>query len=211
MSFYSYNIHSIFNSKLVSWWSVEDNYDSNKKYQCALVLAGNLDLRQYERDSFYKEELIPFFNKYSSRILIALKLVKLQRIEKIFYGNPYNTIEFSIIENYAKTLGILENSIIPIGEVLNTKEEMQRFHELLRNQQANCNEVLLITNTQHMRRALGLFHNKNKENNIQVEHISVKILQRNSFLPHANSIDEFYNIIYEISGFIGYWLLGDIG
>ena len=75
-------------------------------------------------------------------------------------------------------------------------------------------DILLVTSELHMRRAYKLFNAQGIEldrYSVEVkEKLLKKIVDIKNFIPNQDGIKMTKNILYELFGYIGYWLKGNL-
>jgi len=126
----------------------------NQKYDYGIVLGG---LSSYNEDF---EQIN--FNESSDRLFQALRLYKLQKINKIIISGGSAKIikkdvkEADIIKNYLIEIGISENDILIENKSKNTFENAKFTAELLVNQ-IDTSTFMLFTSSLHMKRAMYAF------------------------------------------------------
>ena len=75
-------------------------------------------------------------------------------------------------------------------------------------------DILLVTSELHMRRAYKLFNAQGIEldrYSVEVkENLLKKIVDIKNFIPNQDGIKMTNNVLYELFGYIGYWLKGNL-
>ena len=213
---------------LLNIWSKKDKINKTKTYDAILVLAGGLDFQWHIKKMVINDLKLDYesFSKFTGaeeRIFTAIEMVKKGYARKIFYSNwqPSFTVKDSTIKyncsqkikDFVFKMGISKSRFIIYGnEVRRTKDEANEFQKYINYNSGN--NILLITSQSHMRRALGIFNNKN----IILDHFSVSkvdsifenIFNIKYYIPNLNGLKGLRGFLYEFIGYLGYFILGDI-
>ena len=109
--------------------------------------------------------------------------------------------------------GISDDRFIIYGDnIKRTLDEAVEFKKFLENY--DMKDILLVTSELHMRRAYKLFNAKGIEldrYSVEVMDNSIKkIVNIKNFIPNQDGIKMTKNILYELFGYIGYWLKGNL-
>ena len=205
-------------------WKLEDSYNKDKMYDCAIVLTGGVSHQWYLKESVSKTLSSNFknyfmFNYAAERFFKGIDLVLAGQVKNLFYGNfvsqsdlgSFDTSE--LVKRFAMKNGLSENQFTIYGDrVQNTLDEAIQFREEIKDRLSD--DILLITSESHMRRARGLF---NKQG-IYIDTYSVQkidesystILKINNFIPSINGLRQTKGSFYELFGFLGYYFTGYI-
>ena len=205
-------------------WSVEDTYDKEKIYDCAVILTGGVDSQWYLKRSMNKTSNFPsqnyfMFNNAAERFFKGIDLVILGKVKTIYYGNfipksdlgSFDTSE--LVKRFAFQNGVQKNQFIIYGnEVKNTLDEATQFQ--IYTEETQLNDILLITSQSHMRRANGLFMKQGIHADLlsvqNSEPLKKEIFKLNNFIPSIRGLNFSKRSFYELFGFVGYFLLGKI-
>ena len=205
-------------------WSVEDTYDEEKIYDCAVILTGGVDSQWYlkrslNKTSNFQSQNYFMFNHAAERFFKGIDLVVLGKVKKIYYGNfkpkselgSFDTSE--LVKRFAFQNGVQKNQFIIYGnEVKNTLDEATQFQ--IYTEQTQLNNILLITSQSHMRRANGLFMKQGIHADLlsvqNSEPLKKEIFKLNNFIPSIRGLNFSKRSFYELFGFVGYFLLGKI-
>ena len=205
-------------------WIVEDTYDNDRIYDCAVILTGGVDSQWYLKESVnntnsFQSPNYFMFNHGAERFFRGIDLVILGKVKKIYYGNfvPHSDLgsfdTSELVKRFAYQNGVQKSQFIIYGnKVKNTLDEATQFKD--HNKGVQLNNILLITSQSHMRRANKLFIKQG----IQADVLSVQKMQPfhkeafkiNNFIPSIRGLTSSKRIFYELFGFIGYSLLGKL-
>jgi len=129
---------------------------------------------------------------------------------KCFFGNLSEDSfgETEIIKRFVLSHGISAERFVTFGIVKSTRDEAAAFRTIIEN--SRFKQLLLITSEVHMRRALDSF----LKQGIEVDTFSVDRYNRSvnweEFIPSIAGVSLNQRILYEMYGWIGYYLQGDI-
>ncbi len=205
-------------------WSVEDTYDEEKIYDCAVILTGGVNSQWYlkrlmNKTSNLQSQNYFMFNNAAERFFKGIDLVLLGKVRKIYYGNfipksdlgSFDTSE--LVKRFAIQNGVQKNEFVIYGnEVKNTLDEATQFKSS--NKDIKLNSILLITSQSHMRRANGLFKKQGTHADLlsvqKPQPLKREIFKLNNFIPSIRGLNSSKRSFYELFGFIGYFLLGKL-
>tara|TARA_B100001121_G_C18496753_1_gene529967 strand:- start:21 stop:803 length:783 start_codon:yes stop_codon:yes gene_type:complete len=205
-------------------WSVDDTYDEEKTYDCAVILTGGVDSQWYlkkleNKTSNFQSQNYFMFNNAAERFFKGIDLVILGKVKKIYYGNfipksnlsSFDTSE--LVKRFAFQNGVQNNQFIIYGdEVKNTLDEATQFH--INTEDTQLNNILLITSQSHMRRANGLFMKQGTHADLlsvqKSQSLKIEIFILNNFIPSIKGLSSSKRSFYELFGFVGYFLLGKL-
>ena len=198
-------------STLRSLWKVDDRYDKNIKYDAAIILTGvikpgdSISIGDTDYDfSFFR------FDSVSKRLIAGIGFVKTGHAKSLLFGNclTKNYDEGPIIRKYAEYQGLKEDEIKIYGDIRRTVDEANGVKEFL--EENKYKNVILITSEMHMRRALAMFNKVGIfPDSYSVDEGNFEINWRH-FLPTAVGAFKIKAFLYELFGYIGYYLRGDI-
>ena len=120
-----------------------------------------------------------------------------------------NYDEGPLIRKFAEFQGLKEDEIEIYGDVRRTVDEAHGVKIFL-EENKKYKKVILITSPIHMRRALAMFNKVGifPDSYSGITH-SYKIIWT-SFIPTAGGIKLVQGFFYELFGYVGYYLKGDI-
>ncbi len=146
-------------NELMLWWEVPpvpvDNLD--QQYEAAIILSGvtATDKQTSDRVNLHKG---------ADRIMHTVQLYKLGKVKRIIVsggsGKLLTEDEPTEAEQIKKILlisGVSENDIITEDQSRNTHENALFTAKLLKDNNINDEQLLLVTSAFHMRRALACF------------------------------------------------------
>ena len=205
-------------------WSVDDTYDEDKIYECAVVLTGGVDSQWYLKESVnntssFRSQNYFMFNHAAERFFKGIDLVILGKVKKLYYGNfvpqsdlgSFDTSE--LVKSFAFQNGVQKSQFVIYGnKVKNTLDEATQFKNY--NKDLELNNILLITSQSHMRRANGLFKKQGTDADLlsvqKAQAFNKEIFKLNNFIPSIRGLSSSKRSFYELFGFIGYFLLGKL-
>ena len=206
------------------FWKVPDTYNQNITYDYGVVLTGGVDSPWYLKNNSkdtnsFNLNNVYMFNYAAERFFKGIEFAIKGKIKILMYGNYVPVLDKSsfdtseLVKKFAIENGLSDKQFVIYGNsVKNTLDEATQFSSYI--QDNNKKKILLITSQTHMRRAYGLFKGKN----IDVDIYSVQkqksffqeIFQIKNLVPSISGLNSTQNSYYELLGFIGYLLLGDI-
>jgi uncharacterized SAM-binding protein YcdF (DUF218 family) len=195
-------------SVLSSLWKVDDEYNENIVYDAAIVLTGIISSgdSKLTGDTDYGFRV----NAASNRLIAGIAFVKSRHAKSILFGN-FSTSDYDegpVIRKFAKYQGLNEEEIRMYGNIGRTLDEANGVKIFL--DARGYMHVILITSEMHMRRALGLF------NKVGVFPDSYSVEKRNNkikwkdFIPTVSGVAKAQGFFYELFGYVGYYLKGNI-
>ena len=207
---------------------MNNTYDSSKVYDGVVVLAGAVDTHLYLNDLgndklIYNSKNYFRFNSADERIYAGIYFLRSGKAEKLFYSKYIASKEYGgkacsvdasyIVKDFALKNGISDERFIIYGEnIKRTLDEAVEFKKFLQNY--DMKDILLVTSELHMRRAYKLFNAQGIEldrYSVEVkEKLLKKIVDIKNFIPNQDGIKMTKNILYELFGYIGYWLKGNL-
>ena len=163
------------------------------------------------------------FNKESERIYAGIEFVKSGNAKNFLYSNFSPTINLNggyesfnvskLVRRFVVLNGVPEKNVIIYGNgVRNTVDEAVQFK--VYSDRNNVAEILLITSGSHMRRAKALFRKQeitfDTFSVMRVIPIKHQLKNFKNFIPSHDGIKLTKSSLYELVGYIGYFLLGDL-
>ena len=193
---------------LSSLWKVNDTYNKDTTYDAAIILVGVIAPGDSKPigDTDYNFR----FYSTSSRLSAGIAFVKSGHAKSLLFGNyvakDYN--EGSLIRTFAEYQGLKEDEIKIYGDVKRTLDEANGAKIFL--DARGYKNVILITSEMHMRRALALFNRVGVfPDSYSVEKHNNKMKWEN-FIPTVSGAAKVQGFFYELFGYVGYYLKGDI-
>ena len=196
---------------LMSLWKVDDRYDKNIKYDAAIMLTGvikpgdSISIGDTDYDfSFFR------FASVSKRLIAGIGFVKTGHAKSLLFGNclTKNYDEGPIIRKYAEYQGLKEDEIKIYGDTRRTVDEANGVKEFL--EENKYKNVILITSEMHMRRALAMFNKVGIfPDSYSVDRVNFEI-NWEDFIPTGGGARRIKTFLYELFGYVGYYLKGDI-
>ena len=195
-------------STLRSLWTVNDRYNENIIYDAAIMLTGVIQPGDSKLigDTDYDFSL----SHISERLIVGIGFVKSGHAKSLLFGNwragYYD--EGPIIRKFAEFQGLKEEEIRIYGDIRRTLDEAHGVKEFLKENKYK--NVILITSEMHMRRALALF------NRVGIFPDSYSADKRhhniswNDFIPSVHGVVKVKRFFYELVGYVGYYLKGNI-
>ena len=201
--FYFFSNSYIVDSVSKQWEIKPTNISSlSSNYKYGIVLGG---FSSYNKDVKHID-----FNEFSDRLITAIELYNLQKIDTILISGGNGLLinngmkESEWTYNFLQNFGIDSNRIIIENRSRNTMENASYTADIIKD---NKGKSLLITSAVHMRRAKMCF----TKNNITVDEFttdntSSDILLTFDYLiiPNAVALKKWEFLIHEWIGFIIY-------
>ena len=194
-------------SVLSSLWEVDDKYDKDIIYDTAIILTGVIEQGDFEAvdDTDYNFRL----SSTSNRLIAGISFVKSGHAKSILFGNWNKELdEGPVIVKFAKYQGLKEEEIRTYGNIGRTLDEANGVKIFL--DARGYKNVILITSEMHMRRALGLFNKVGvfpDSYSVGKGHYSIDWID---FIPTVSGAAKVQGFLYELFGYVGYYLKGDI-
>mgnify|MGYP003988660017 CR=1 FL=1 len=194
-------------SALSSLWRVNDSYNENIIYDAAIILTGVIETGTFKPkgDTDYNFSL----TSTSNRLIAGISFVKSGHAKSILFGNWNKELdEGPVIVKFAKYQGLKEEEIRTYGNIGRTLDEANGVKIFL--DARGYKNVILITSEMHMRRALGLFNKVGvfpDSYSVGKGHYSIDWID---FIPTVNGAAKVQGFLYELFGYVGYYLKGDI-
>ena len=193
---------------LRSLWKVDDRYNENIVYDAAIILTGVIG----PGDSRLKGKTDYDFRVHSTsnRLITGIALVKSGHAKSLLFGNcvvnDYD--EGLVIREFAKYQGLKEDEVRIYGDIRNTLDEANGVKKFL--EKNKYEKVILVTSEIHMRRALALFNKVGVFPDSYSVNKSSYEVNCNDFIPAGGGIILVREFLYELFGYVGYYLKGNI-
>jgi uncharacterized SAM-binding protein YcdF (DUF218 family) len=193
-------------------WKMNDTYSSEKKYDAVVVLAGVTDSDRYIYDT--KAVYIPDDYFYSSpgteRVLAGVYFVKSGHAKDLMFGRWFfkGFDESEVTGKYARSIGLKPEHFIVYGNVKRTLDEAREARLYVEKKQLK--KILLVTSQSHMRRSYGLFKKQGLSPDLFSTNKDYRKMDWRAFFPSAGAFSDSYNAIYELAGYVVYYVLGDL-
>jgi uncharacterized SAM-binding protein YcdF (DUF218 family) len=202
-------------------WSVPDSYDPQKKYDAVVVLSGVINLGWYREKAdnkslFYlPDDYLPTAPAFD-RLIAGIHFVKTGHAEKLLMGDwiietPDKGIfsEGEKIRPYILSRGLREDQVIFYAKIHRTLQEARGVKEYAGKNRTQS--ILLVTSQMHIRRAVALL----KKQGVAVDTFSVNRrgpagAPWRAFVPGTGGLNGMMGFLYELAGYAGYMLKGDI-
>jgi uncharacterized SAM-binding protein YcdF (DUF218 family) len=191
-------------------WKIDDTFKQGITYDSVIVLAGVSDARwQIHREGI---PYIPgdFFatSDNSDKILAGIYFVKTDHAKLLLIGEfidgSYN--EGKAVKKLALDMGLKEYQIRIYGRVNRTLDEVEVVKPYL--EAHSLKENLLISSEPDMRRALAMFRKEGVNPDVFSVDKEPDEIDFNSFIPTTTGIAKTHRFIYEVAGYVGYYLKG---
>jgi uncharacterized SAM-binding protein YcdF (DUF218 family) len=195
-------------STLMSLWKVDDRYDKNIKYDAAIMLTGVI--KPGDSISIGDTDYDFRFTSVSKRLIAGIGFVKTGHAKSLLFGNclTKNYDEGPIIRKFAEFQGLKEDEIKIYGDIRKTVDEVNGVKKFL--EENKYKNVILITSEMHMRRALAMFNKVGIFPDLySVDKGNFEINWKH-FLPTVGGASRIKAFLYELFGYVGYYLKGNI-
>ena len=195
-------------SSLRSLWKVDDRYNENIIYDAALMLTGIIGPEDPKLIGGTDYDLS--FSRVSKRLTTGIAFVRSGHAKSLLFGNclfkDYD--EGPIIRKFAEYKGLKDEEIRIYGDIRRTLDEANGVKKFL--EKSKYENVILITSELHVRRALAMFNKVGVfPDSYSVDKISYEV-SWNDFIPTANGVSKTQDFLYELFGYMGYYMKGDI-
>ncbi len=195
-------------STLMYLWKVNDRYDEKVIYDAAIILVGVIG--QGDTRPIGGSDYNFIISNTSNRLITGIAFVKSGHAKTLLFGNwsTGNYDEGPVIRRFAEYQGLKEDEIKIYGDISRTLDEANGVKKFLdENEYKN---VVLITSEMHMRRALALFNKVGVfPDSYSVSKHSYRVGWKH-FIPTANGAMKVQRFLYELFGYVGYYLRGNI-
>jgi uncharacterized SAM-binding protein YcdF (DUF218 family) len=200
-------------AKIIGWnWSVADTRDQDRIYDYAVILSGMVDWKWYADQEGAKPELRCYhrFGENADRIMAGLQLLQTGGAKKLLLGKLVHrgVNEAEIIADFLEHQGVGSEQYVIYGPVNNTLEEaigVKNFSE-----EHQMESLLLITSEGHMRRAAALFAGQGLSPALFSVSRGDEKIRLTDFVPSFQGVAVNRKIFYELVGYAGYYLQGEI-
>jgi uncharacterized SAM-binding protein YcdF (DUF218 family) len=212
LGIYFYFISITFTGQAFSkLWKVNDTFNPDIMYDAVVVTVGVTDPRWYINRKDFQYIPNEFFSTIedSDRIFAGIYFVKSGHAKLLLFGewlhDPYN--EAKVVKKLAYGMGLKENQIHIYGWVKRTLNEAEGVK--LYAEKHPIKKILLVTSQSHMRRALAMF----RKQGLNPDVFSAKkesAITWESFISDVDGIVKTQEYLYEVIGYIGYYLKGNL-
>jgi uncharacterized SAM-binding protein YcdF (DUF218 family) len=194
---------------IVKAWYLDDTIRHDVAYDGVVVLTGITHNSWHYSD---RSKLLPnylrFGNNEGFRIGRGVELIKTNMAQHLFIGdlqiNDYN--EAQVLKSFAVRNGVPKNKVVIYGSnVKGTYDEARQFYKSIKKNQLE--NVILVTSAIHMRRASAAF----RKQGINADLVSINresIVEGHPYIPRTESLIVYECVLYEIIGYVGYFLKG---
>ena len=211
-----------------SGWKTKNTLKPEKVYDGIVVLTGGVDYNLYinervNRKSLYDPEQYFRFNRHAERIYAGIEFVKSGQAKLFLYGKwipqifiqdryeSFNTSD--LVKKFALQHCVLEEKFIIYGQgVERTLDEAIQLKSFAETN--SIQDILLVTSESHMRRAAALFRNQGLSPDIysvlRTPSYVVALQKLNNYVPSPYGLKSTMGCIYELVGYLGYFIMGDI-
>lgn len=212
LGIYFYLISITFTGQVFSkLWKINDTFNPDITYDAVVVTAGVSDPRWYIKRKDLPYIPNDFFSTIedSDRIFAGIYFVKASHAKLLLFGewihDTFN--EAKVVKKFASDMGLKENQIHIFGRVERTLNEAEgaKFYV----EKHPIKKILLVTSQRHMRRALAMF----KKQGLNPDVFSARkepSVTWESFVPDVDGIVKTEEYLYEVIGYIGYYLKGNL-
>lgn len=212
LGIYIYFISITFTGQAFSkFWRVEDTYNPSIKYDAVVVTAGVTDSSWYLNRKGLPYVPNDFFatNEDSERILAGIYFVKSGHAKSLLFGEWINDIfnETDVVKKLASDMKLKDNQVWIYGQIKRTLDEARCVKLYL--EKHPIRKLLLVTSQRHMRRALAMFRKQGLNPDVFSAPKEVAITGE-SFIPDITGIIKTESYLYEVIGYIGYYVKGDL-
>jgi len=195
---------------LVDLWAVPDSFDAEVTYDAAVLLLGVVDYKWHSAFTPNDRRGYCNLNQNSARVGFVLRQLQEGNVARLLLGK--NMIgdfdETACVVDLLRQQGIDPDRIVIFGKVKRTLDEIQALNGFLAHSQSM--RVLMVTSSNHMRRALAFA----QQDNLAVDNYSTGKLvvawEFGEFLPQSQWLEKNRDLIYEILAYIGYKISGEL-
>ena len=197
----------IFPKFLLNTWYLEDTYNSDIQYDTAILLGGIVNSSWYQRDLSKDFPSHHWFGNY--RVLKAIQLYKNKKVKRILVGNDihYPKIKAGLLlKDFAVSQGVNPAEFIIYGDVYRTIDEAKKVKPYIGGNE----KVVLISSASHIRRAIALFNKQGiYPDSLSTDNV-ISIFKINNFIPNSISFKLLEVYFYEVIGYLGYYIKGEL-
>ena len=211
-----------------SGWKTENTFKPEKVYDGVVVLTGGVDYNWYIDERVYRKLLFEpeqyfRFTHHAERIYAGIEFVKSGQAKLFLYGKwiprifiqdryeSFNTSE--LVKKFALQHGVPEEKFIIYGQgVERTLDEAMQLKSFA--EKNSIQDILLVTSESHMRRAAALFRNQGLSPDLysvlRTPSILVTLTKLKNYVPSPRGLKSTMGCLYELVGYLGYFIMGDI-
>ncbi len=210
---YLYAVSIPLGTKLVAGsWALDDTFNPDKTYDAVIVLTGMADASWYLQR---KNDVFPLncyyrFGNNVERIITAAELLQGGHAQKIFFGDlrEQGFSEADLVVDFLEKQGIAPEQVVVYGEICNTYDEAVKFNQCVIKE--GLQRFLLVTSQMHMRRAAAAFNKQNLYPDILSVSKGSETIGWHDFIPGKNGLSATQKLLYEIVGYVGYFITGKL-
>lgn len=193
-------------------WSVKDTFKPDVYYDAAVVLTGIVDNWWYKhnRQNLYDVNNYYRFTRSADKILAGITFVRSGHTKMILLGEFVvgSINEAKMLKEFALLNGLNSEQIQIYGRVNKTLDEAIGVRIFAKNN--SLKKLLLITSEMHMRRALAFFNKQGLAPDVFSSNKMERDLNWHHLIPSPNGAQKTRSSLYELVGYIGYKLKGDL-
>lgn len=217
---------------LLFWsvWKTDNTYKPKEEYDAVVVLTGSVEYRWYieemvNRNMVFEPEQYFRFNPHAERIFAGIEFVKSGNAKVFLYGkwipriyykktNRYESFNCSeLVKKFVIQHGVPEKKFIVYGDGVNrTLDEAVQLKAF--SEKNLIQDILLVTSEHHMRRAAAIFKNKGLVPDLysvmRTPLLSTELRNLKNFVPSPLGFKSSMGCLYELVGYLGYFIKGDI-
>jgi len=212
LGIYFYFISVTFTGQVFSMlWKANDTFNPDITYDAVVVTVGVSDPRWYINRKNLSYIPDNFFSTVedSDRIFAGIHFIKSGHAKLLLFGewihDSYNEVE--VVKKLASGMGLKENQIHIYGRVERTLNETEAVKLYVKKHPIK--KILLVTSQRHMRRALAMFKKQGSNPDVFSANKEGPITWE-SFVPGVDGIVKTQDYLYEVIGYIGYSLKGNV-
>ena len=200
----------ILNKALLNLWSVSDSVKNDVTYDAAIMLLGVTDYKWHMKYTPDNRKGYCNLNQNSSRVGYLLQQYSKGNLARILLGqnniNGFN--ETACVRDVLIQNGVDGKDIYIMGNVSRTLDEIRELKKVIN--QFSSKRVLLITSSQHMRRALAFV----SAQGFNIDYYSTDKVDINyqfrELIPGSKWLVKTSSLLYEILAYSGYRLTGEL-
>lgn len=192
-------------------WGIKDTFDPDKSYDAVVVLSGVTDHSWYINSNYNRPEARFRFGENINRLMAGIGFVESGKARLLLLGelrvDSFN--EAAVLREFAILHGLRDDQIRIYGEVNRTTDEAKRLKAF--TEENSIRNLLLVTSALHMRRALAIFNKQGLTPDIySVNRRDGQKIGWDYFIPSPGGFGATLNSLYELVGYIGYYVTGDL-
>ncbi|MBF0473771.1 MAG: YdcF family protein [Nitrospirae bacterium] len=197
----------------INFWQLPNTFKSNQIYDAVVPLAGASDMDLYV-SAINNPTKCYYYIKGSTnmdRLLSGLEFIKNGNAKILLLGDwrLVPVTKQQRIKTFASALHLKESQFDIYGWVGRTLDEARGVN--LYVNENSFHKILLVTTALHMRRSYAMFRKQGLDVDIFSVNRKGLLINWTSFVPSIKSPEEIYVCLYELFGYLGYYLKGDIG